>query len=163
MHWKNMRNQGKIGCACRHSPSADCQTGALRYAFSICFQKISLASLVSTKKKKKERERRKLTKSRFSKDKHLFSKLGAFSYALSPLSRTSKIHSSISKEKKKKKKTLFKNKRSSCTSFQTRGIRLCLIQVSTNHIRSCQISSNCLLQNFIKKILNLSYLSFSKA
>ena len=139
-----------------------CQTGALRYAFSICFQKISLASLVSTKrKKKKERERRKLTKSRFSKDKNLFSKLGAFSYALSPLSRTSKIHSSLSKEKKKK--TLFKNKRSSCTSFQTRGIRLCLIQVSTNHIRSCQISSNCLLQNFIKKILNLSYLSFSKA
>ena len=52
---------------------------------------------------KKKREKRKLTKSRFSKDKHLFSKLGAFSYALSPLSRTSKIHSSLSKEKKKKK------------------------------------------------------------
>ena len=71
--------------------------------FPFVFKKYHLHHLFQQKEKKKERERRKLTKSRFSKDKNLFSKLGAFSYALSPLSRTSKIHSSLSKEKKKKK------------------------------------------------------------
>ena len=62
------------------------QTGAFRHTLSICFQK---------KKKKKKK-----TKSRFSEVIHLFSKAGAFSYALSPLSGTNKNHSPLFQKKK---------------------------------------------------------------
>ena len=61
---------------------------------------------VFNKKKKKK-------KKRFSEVIHLFSKVGAFSYALSPLSGPSKNHSPLFQKKKKKmkrKETLSKNK-----------------------------------------------------
>ena len=89
---------------------------------------------------------RKLIKSRFLKVTHSSLKLGAFGHALSPLSGTSKNHSSLFQKKKKKKP--FQKK--SCISFQTKGIWLYLIQVSTNHIKDGQKSSNCLLQDFIR-------------
>ena len=61
-------------------------------------------------KKKKKEGREKLIKSRFSKVMHLSLKLGAFGYALSPLSRTSKNNSPLFKKKKKKKGEKFFSK-----------------------------------------------------
>ena len=82
-----------------------CQTGAFRRALSIYFQKKkkkkkSPTPFVSTKKKRKEKKG-KLTKPRFSKVMHLFSKLEAFIYALSSFFGTSKNQSSLPKKKKK--------------------------------------------------------------
>ena len=51
----------------------------------------------------KKEKKRKLTKSKFSKVMHLFSKLGAFNFALSLFSGTSKINHPFSKKEKKKK------------------------------------------------------------
>ena len=84
----------------------DCQTGAFRHALYICLpkKKKSPASLFSIKEKGK----RKLIKSRIFKVMHSSLKLGAFGYALSPLSRTSKNHSLFFKKKKKRREILFK-------------------------------------------------------
>jgi len=56
---------------------------------------------------------------------HSSLKLEAFDYALPPFLEQIKINHLFSK--KRKRKILFKNKRSSCTSFQTRDIWPCLI------------------------------------
>ena len=94
----------------------DCQTGAFRHALSISFQKITYRTIF---KKKKKWGKRKLIKLVFFKVMHSSLKLGAFGYALSPLSRTSKNHSIIFK--KKKRKILFENKGSSCIKFSNQG------------------------------------------
>ena len=78
---------------------------------------------------------------------HLSLKLRALAMPYSLFLEQVKITHLFSKKKKKKS---FSKK--SCISFQTRGIRLCLIQVSTNHIKGGQKSLNFLLQDLIKKI-----------
>ena len=52
-----------------------------------------------SKKKRGGKGKRKVIKSRFSRVRHSSLKLGAFGYALSPLSRTSKHHSLVFKKK----------------------------------------------------------------
>ena len=90
--------------------------------FHLFSKNITCITCFNKKKKKKEKERRKLTKSRFSKDKNLFSKLGAFSYALSPLFGTSKNHSPLFQKKNnnnkiKEKKPFQKINGHSCIRF----------------------------------------------
>ena len=79
----------------------DCQAGAFRHALSICLQKKKKNQLHHLFQKKGGK--RKLIKTRFSKVMHSSLKLEAFSYALSPLSRTNKKHSLLFKKNKKTK------------------------------------------------------------
>ena len=90
------------------------------------------------------KKKKKLIKSRFSKVMHLSLKLVASAMPYSLFLEQVKITHLFSKKKSFSKK--------SCISFQTRGIQLCLIQVSTNHIKRGKKSSNFLLQDLIKKI-----------
>ena len=98
------------------------------------FSKKEIITCITTFKKKK---REKWTKLRFFKTMDSCPKLGAFGHALSPLYGTSQNMRIFLEE-------------SSGTNFQTRGIRLCLIQVSTNSTRIGQDKFKLVLQDLLK-------------
>ena len=72
----------------------DCQIGA----FWPCLVHLSRIIIYIIYFKK---EKRKLTKSRIFKIMHLFSKLGAFSYALSLFSKTNQVNHPFSKKEER--------------------------------------------------------------
>ena len=91
------------------------QTGAFRHALSICFQKKKITFITAFKKGGAE----KINQIKiFFQVIHSSFKLGAFGYALSPLSGTSKNHSLLFKKKEQKKKKIFsKDEWLSCIKF----------------------------------------------